>query len=89
MAKTVKIPQGLYLVGRDIPVGTYSIRMSDEEDVTVVHYYIDVDDSWTYDRYWLEQKHPDCRIGVEKGNRLQFNSPVIMERIVDTMISFD
>lgn len=89
MSKAVKIPQGLYLVGRDIPIGIYSIKMCNDETTIVTHTHRDADSDWTNDQYWLIKSNMECRISVEKEDRLKFDGAVIMERIVNPMIQFD
>ena len=89
MGKAIKIPKGLYLVGRDIPVGVYLITSCGEGYVTLEHYHKDADGDMTSTMYGFKNDDRECRLDLEKGDRLILEYSFTIERIEYTMIKFD
>lgn len=90
MDKAIKLPQGLYLVGRDIPAGVYLITSCEKDNyMTVTLSRRDKDGDWTDDDFYLYGHETECRFGVEKGDKILLTGAFTIERIADTMIDFN
>ena len=50
LSKEVKVPQGYYFTGQDIPAGKYVIRKADKDSMLVIQVYSAPDDSNTLNR---------------------------------------
>ena len=70
--KSAKVPAGEYIVGEDIPVGSYSIT-TDQILVTVVIGDYD-------DMYVISSDSPIGKLTLKAGDKIQFTGNVVMTK---------
>ncbi len=85
LGKSIELPQGLYIVGRDFPEGSFVFHgLSDDGYISIE--YKDEEDEWIYSPYYFD-KNPYCRLFLNTGSKLEIHGRVVAEKA--EMPSFD
>ena len=89
-AKEVSVPQGSYIVGQEIPVGTYSLSLDGENTIlATVVLYSDKDGKDDYTKmlnmFMITEDTPIGRVDLKDGNLIEITGSTVLFKPVGSL----